>query len=293
MTEDFQTVDVEDQLTRFSIADAAIAELAEQYMALTVKGLFDGPGYDMIRKARFDIRDKRIEVERVRKLLKSDALAYGRKVDGEAKRLTALLAPIEAHLKEQEKPFDDEKDRIKNIVRLTEWAIEEAEAKAKADAEESKRLVEAARLRAEREKLDAERREMEAEKARIAVEQKAIHDEKLRLIALETERLRAIEMEKAKAEAAEKASRETTARIAREAAAKLAAEQARVEAEEAARSKAEALRPDREKLLFVADEVAVIGVPKVSEAASEARIQVVDLLGTAEHKIRAIVEKMK
>lgn len=277
MPESFTAPDVPAQLARFSLADSAIAELSDQYMPLKVKGLTDQDGYEVVRRARFDIRDKRIEVERVRKLLKADALAYGRAVDGEAKRITALLAPIEAHLKGQEKPFDDEKDRIKNAARLKE----EAEAKARADAEEAERKAETARLEAEWEELDAERREMEAEKARIAAEQKAAQDK------IDSER-RAIEMKKANAEAADNARIQTEARIAREAADKEAALKAKAEAQE----RAEALRPDREKLLGVADAVAAIGVPLVSEAASEARIKVLGLLSDAEHAIRAIVEKM-
>lgn len=266
MTEEFQTLDVEDQLTRFSLADSAIAEMSDQYMPLTVAGLEDQAGYDIVRRARFDVRDKRIEVERVRKLLKADALAYGRKVDGEAKRITALLAPIESHLKLQEKPFDDEKDRIKNAARLKAEA-EAAKQIADLDARiKAKQDAQAARLKAEREELDAERREMEAKIARIAADQKATQEK------IDAER-RAIEMEKAKAEAAEKE----------------AALKAKAEAEE----RAEALRPDREKLLSVADAVKAIVVPSVSAVAQGTWDGVETILEVAETDIREIVKLMK
>lgn len=322
MSDVFTAPDVPAQLAQFSPADTAIAVLAEEYLALRVDGIKDTEGYLTVHRARMDVKGKRVQIEKVRKELKADALTYGRKVDGEAKRLTALLEPIERHLLKEEKAVDDERARIRNTARLAEEA--EAKAKAEAEAAEAKRIAdaEAARIKAEqdaenerlqveRKKLEAERwalqeaREVEEEKQREAQEKldaqreahrqkmeaevKAVQAEKQRLANIEAERVRAIEMEKAKAEAAERAQKETVARMAREAE-EVAAQ---VKAEEDARVRAEALKPDREKLLFVADEVAAIGVPTVSEAALEERIQVVTLLGDAEQAIRAIVEKME
>jgi len=69
-----------------------------------------------------NIKGKRVEVEKTRKKLKEDALEYGRAVDGEAKRITALLAPIETYLESQEKIIDDEKARIKADAAAVEAA---------------------------------------------------------------------------------------------------------------------------------------------------------------------------
>ena len=303
MTTTFAPPDTQTQLARFSPTDAAIAELAEEYLTLQISGLDDTEGYAIVHRARMDVKGKRVAVEKVRKELKADALDYGRKVDAEAKRLTALLEPIETHLSEQERAIDDEKERIKNAARLKA----EAEARAKAEAEEAARKAaqeaEDSRLRAEQERINEERRAMEEEKARVAAEQKATQDkidaerlaieaEQKRLADIEAARLRAIEMEKAKAEAAEKARVETEARVAREAAAKDAAEKARVEAEDAARIKAEALRPDRDKLLSVAAAVLAIDVPQVSVEAEAARGRVCAVLANAKRQIQKIVEDM-
>ncbi|GAG81479.1 unnamed protein product, partial [marine sediment metagenome] len=53
------------------------------------------------------------EVEKSRKEYKADALAYGKRIDTEAKRVFSLLSPIEDHLKGEESKITDEKDRIR------------------------------------------------------------------------------------------------------------------------------------------------------------------------------------
>ena len=109
-------------LAEYHVTDAALAKLNEEYMALTVKSVADVQGYNLVHAARMNIKGKRVEVEKTRKKLKEDALEYGRAVDGEAKRITALLAPIESHLESQEKIVDDEKARIKAEAEAKEAA---------------------------------------------------------------------------------------------------------------------------------------------------------------------------
>lgn len=253
------TLSAEAKLREFSISDAAIAAMADEYLPLTIAGIDDAAGYKRVHDARMVVKNKRVEVEKVRKALKEDALKYGRMVDGEAKRITALLDPIESHLKEQEDAYNAEKERIKNAARLKA----EAEARAKAEAE-------AARLRAEQEaeaeRLRVERQKIEAERAAIEAQRRAVEAEQKRLADIEAAKRRAEELERAKAEAAERAKRETEERIAREA----AAAKAKAEAEEAARLRAEAMRPDREKLLAIAETLKAIPIPSVSAAAGGA-----------------------
>jgi len=89
-------------LARYQPNDAKIAELAAIYNELKVSGEDDAEGCSVVRRARLDIRSMRIEVEKTRKELKADALRYSQAVDGEARRLTALLTPIEKRLQGQE-----------------------------------------------------------------------------------------------------------------------------------------------------------------------------------------------
>ena len=109
-------------LKEYNVPDAAIAKYRQDYLSLTVKGVEDKEGYDLCHAARMEVKGKRVEVEKTRKKLKEDALEYGRAVDKEAKRITALLAPIEEHLLAQEKIVDDEKARIKAEAEAKEAA---------------------------------------------------------------------------------------------------------------------------------------------------------------------------
>lgn len=109
-------------LAQYNITDAAIAKYKSDYMGLIVKNVRDEEGYKLVHSARMVIKGKRIEVEKKRKELKEDALRYGQAVDKEAKRITALLEPIEGHLESQEKIIDDEKARIKAEAEAKELA---------------------------------------------------------------------------------------------------------------------------------------------------------------------------
>lgn len=101
------------ELSKYNIADAAIAELSAKYMGIKVSNPQDIENYKLARVARVEIKNRRVEVEKTRKELKADSLEYGRKVDAEAKRITALLEPIETYLTSQEKIVEDEKERIR------------------------------------------------------------------------------------------------------------------------------------------------------------------------------------
>lgn len=100
------------ELARFSPSDAAIAAMASEYMPLFVNGIKDADGLARVHEARMVVKAHRVAVEKMRVELKADALAYGRAVDGEAKRLAALLEPIETHLSEEENMVAEEKARI-------------------------------------------------------------------------------------------------------------------------------------------------------------------------------------
>lgn len=100
------------ELTAFEREAAAIAEMREAYMPLTISGIDDREGFATVHKARMVVKGKRVEVEKRRKELKADALEYGRKVDTAAKALTELLAPIESHLDAEESAVTQEKQRI-------------------------------------------------------------------------------------------------------------------------------------------------------------------------------------
>ncbi|MEN6507132.1 MAG: hypothetical protein ABFD92_21560 [Planctomycetaceae bacterium] len=277
----------DNQLARFSASDSAIAEMSAAYLPLTIRDVNDTAGYKAVHAARMVVKNKRVEVEKLRKELKADALEYGRRVDAEAKRITSLLEPIESHLSQEEEAYEAEKERIKNAARLKA----EAEERAKREAEEAKiraeREAEEARLRVEREKLEAERRAMEEEREKIAAERARQQAEQDRIDAENWK----LEMEKARAEAMEKAIIETEKRLIREAEEKAAREKARQEEQAAAKAQAEALRPDREKLLWVVKAISYITVPEVSGDAQAVYHEICGLLVDVLVDIRNAIDK--
>lgn len=215
--------------TTYSISDEKIAELKEKLLPLQCdsKG-----GYEMVRQGIATVRDLRTGVEKTRKKLKEDSLEWGRKVDAEAKRLTAMLLEIETPLVSRKEAVDAENERIKRekaaeIQRKIDEAAairraaEEAKLKAEREAEEARLKAEAERIAEERRKLEAERVAQEEaariERERLDSERRAAEAERQRLAQLEAERIAAARAEQ---EARDKVERE-----------KLAAERAAIEAE--------------------------------------------------------------
>ena len=120
----------------YGISDAKIAELAEKYNDL--REIKDTASRAMAAAGRRECRELRIAVEIKRKELKADALEFGRKVDGEAKRVTELLRqvedPLDALIKADEARREEEKQ-----AKLR--AIAEAEAKERARVDGIKDLM--------------------------------------------------------------------------------------------------------------------------------------------------------
>lgn len=260
-----------DTMIVYSVTDQGLALLKEE-----LTGLDAAQDYEACRKGIATCRQLRVEVEKKRKELKADALEYGRKVDGEAKRITAALEAIEQPLQLSKDAVDNEKLRIKREKEEAEKAKIEAELKAKRDAEEAKlkaeREAEAARLAEERKRLEAEQRALvearRAEQARVEAEQaKLLAAKKAEQDRIDAER-RKLAAEKAeieKQQAVIRAEQETAARIERE---RVAAEERRKAEEIAAAEHAarvEALKPDKEKIAALAVQLRAFVLPTVTD----------------------------
>ena len=134
---------IKTELQKFNIADAVIFKMSAEYLPLKVKGLDDREGLKKVHDARMVVKGKRIEVEKKRKELKESFLRFGQAVDGEAKRIFALLSPIESHLENEESIVEKEKERLRLEVEQKEQEkarIAEAKLEAERQAEiEAKR----------------------------------------------------------------------------------------------------------------------------------------------------------
>lgn len=258
-------------LVKYSVTDAAIAELRERFTGLTCNTPQE---YEAVRLAISEVRELRVSVEKRRVELKADALEFGRKVDAEAKRITGALASIEDPLKEQKQAVDAEKERVKQAAiearRLeleaqlrADREAEEAKLKAVRDAEEARLAEQRAAIEAERKALDearaqadaddADRRKREdaerlAEAEKMRVEREAIEADR-RAVQQERDRAERAEFErqatiKAEADAVEKVERDRVAALARQA-------------------EIAALLPDVEKVRVYVAAIRALSAPKV------------------------------
>lgn len=104
------------ELTKFDSVIPKVQELAKEFMPLTIKSVDDKDGYAEVANAIRFIVSKRTAIEEKRKELKADSLAFGRAVDARAKEITAMLEPIEMHLKKEKLRIDAEKERIEREI---------------------------------------------------------------------------------------------------------------------------------------------------------------------------------
>lgn len=114
-------------LVKYDVTDAAIEKLKNKYLIVPV--VEDNNGLADVKSRITVVRKLRTSVESKRKELKKDALEYGRKVDGEAKRITAELLAIEAPMKDAQSKYE-----AKVAAEKAELARIEAERKAEIQA---------------------------------------------------------------------------------------------------------------------------------------------------------------
>ena len=281
----------EQGIVKYNITDAAIQTMEKKYMPLIVRDVDDKDGFKAVHEARIVVRDKRNEVEKRRKELKAEALAWGRKVDTEAKRIFGKLKPIEDHLQEQEAIVVEEKKRRKREKEEAERRRVQAmyeelakygkvmafdEVASLSDVEYTTLLVQAknehARAEAEKKRQEKEREEFEKKRKAQEEKERKLREEQERL---EAEKRR-IEEEKRKEQ--ERKEREEFERKAKEEAQKEAERKAKEEAErkeaerirkekeaEEERQRQEALRPDKHKIAAYFESLLSIPEPELKD----------------------------
>jgi len=106
------------EVIEYGVTEAALAELKGKYAKVPDAGTKEG--YALCKAGIAEIRPLRTSVEKRRKELKADALAYGRKVDDLAKTITNALVAIEQPMKDAKQVVDDEVKRIEEEKRQAE-----------------------------------------------------------------------------------------------------------------------------------------------------------------------------
>ena len=113
-----------DQVVEYDVTDSALEQLREEFAE--VPDVTTKKGYEIVRLGLAKIRTLRVSVEKRRKELKAEALAHGRKVDGEAGRITGVLEAIEGPMKDAKTAFDVQKEEERQENLRVEQARKEA-----------------------------------------------------------------------------------------------------------------------------------------------------------------------
>lgn len=111
------------ELKKFDAVTPAIKKIEREYLPLRIDSVDDKEGYAKVWQALKFMISKRNEVENMRKELKADSLAFGRAVDARAKEITAMLEPIETHLRQQKEGVDAEVKRIEQEKEAARQAV--------------------------------------------------------------------------------------------------------------------------------------------------------------------------
>lgn len=119
---------MDQQLTIYNAIEAGLDELKRRHQNVVVD-VSTSKGMSDARTSRAEVRQVRLNIEQARKEGKAESLEYGRRVDAEAKRLTAEIIPLEEQYdlpikageqrKEEEKQAKLEAER-QRIAAITE-----------------------------------------------------------------------------------------------------------------------------------------------------------------------------
>lgn len=100
--------------------EAELIKIANDYKNLTINGVNDKQGYQVVSTARKHLAKIRVQITKDGKLLREEALAFQKKVIAREKELVAIIEPIELNLLAQEEKIDNEKTIIARQLLIPE-----------------------------------------------------------------------------------------------------------------------------------------------------------------------------
>lgn len=104
---------VNQDVQKFDLNDQKISELYDKYTVLTIKDHTDKEGYEVLSRARKDVKAIRVAGDKKRKELNEDANRYVKGVNAYWKTLGDKLETLEETLSEKEEWYLAEKARVK------------------------------------------------------------------------------------------------------------------------------------------------------------------------------------
>lgn len=237
--EEIQVVDSSIIVTKFSPLEAKLLKMAEEAKGVTAKDFADKTKMALVKTNQLSLRDARVELEKIGKMLRDPHTEFNRKVKAKEDELIAIIEPEEKRLKAIRAEADELAEREARKVALPmryeeiralypEMVIDNEQLLSLDSSQFAQFLNElkARKLEEEAEALAAERKAMEEERAAIEKErQRLAHEKEVQKAA---EKARIEERQRAE-QAAERAAKEEAERLER--AKTAAAEKAKQEQE--------------------------------------------------------------
>lgn len=100
-------------LTKYNITEAALADLTNKWKGFTIEGVEDKQGYTEAVEGYRRLKKLRTATEAKRKALKEPFLNAGKQIDAEAKRITAVIEPLENAIKAQVDVIDQKLEALR------------------------------------------------------------------------------------------------------------------------------------------------------------------------------------
>lgn len=238
-------------IEKFSPTKAEITALAERCKGLTIKGIDDKAGYNLVHQARMELKTARVNIQKTGKEARAEALKYQKAVIKLENELVAIIEPTERELEEKQKEVDLKKEMIKRQDLLPERKEKLKEINCEMDDEfllvmndiefdrffnqkkEEYLYEQEQKQKAEQEKIETEKRKLEEDKrleqARREAAEQARKEAEERAAREKTEYEEKVRREKEEAERKAKEAEERKAREEQERIANEKAEQERLE----------------------------------------------------------------
>jgi len=286
----------QDQLV-ITVTPKTVQEITQEFLSLKINGIEDTAGRERVVSALKRVVKLRTTAEKERVAVKANALEECKRIDKRWKDLFALIEPIENHLESQEASIKAIENRIEqeriHQIKLTRQEsltnigfnpmdfigqVDFSQLGSWSDDQFNKFRMQAAEMVAKKKKADED---AAAESARRQAEREANQAESDRLAAeqarLDSERAE-FDRKQREAAAAEFARRQ---------------EEEKQRLEQERKALIESLKPDRERLQSVINQLGAIQIPAVGQPAVYARTQIENALGLAYTTIEKILKGME
>lgn len=241
-------------IEKFNPTKAELLVLADKAKGLVINGIDDMEGYQLVHKQRMELKNTRVQITKLGKSYREEAIAFQKAVIEKEKELVGIIEPIELDLQSKQDTIDLEKEKLQRAALLPERKFKLVAVNVEMSDDEilgmDDNQFEAFYNQKNGELLQARELRIKAEQEKIDTENKRIADEKRIEEAKKEAEAKAKEQAAKDAELAKlKAEQEKEAAVQaeRDRQAREEAAKAKVEADKIVKEKAEQAKLESEK----------------------------------------------